>query len=275
MDYPNWKMRLFMTAYRAWVLHGGKLATVLKQYGAPIVAASAAKKIYSNNISKMPYLKFWGAKNPDKPLPPRAVRVKIPKLERRLRRLERGQAGKEIKFHDIAVSSAEMSTTAGFQLLTGISQGDQSNYREGLKINLLSISVTAWVRTDKTDTSAQLCRIGIVKDTMNEAADPTITDIFETTSQLAAKEHDSGTRFKIYWNKLFDMSNMVDGTNARGKVIKYYKKFKKPIIVEYTGTGSTAASNGKNCFYMYYDSNLVTGGANPDIYYFIRLRFTD
>ncbi len=190
------------------------------------------------------------------------------RFNRRIRRLERGISGREIKLHD----EADSGTLAGagvVHLLNGISQGDSSLQREGLKSNLLSIQLRS-VFTKSVNQDHDIIRIMLFLDQRNQGVLPTPGDVLETANYLAFKEHDETNRFKILYDKTFALNETSDATN-KGAFVKYYKRFSNPIIMRYQGTGSAQADVSANSLYIL----LIASAATTTYATNVRLRFSE
>ncbi len=192
-------------------------------------------------------------------------------LHRRVRKLERGQSGKEIKLHDFASAALTYINTGVVEYVTGIAQGDTSLTREGLKMALHSIHFKFQTITN-TANPAGTYRIILFLDRVQLGSLPAVADVLETASYRAWKEHDELGRFRILMDKTF-VKNEVVANDVQHKFKKYYKRFKKPVIVEYRGTTNGIASAGKNNLFILVIGSDTANAAVLNAY--ARLRFTD
>lgn len=208
---------------------------------------------------------FWQKKTP-------LVYQRTPgykRLKYRISRLE-GASSKEVKTHDVAFSFSP-DNSGGIQFLTNIAQGDTSLTREGLVIKLLSIQCKGYCEANASQTGPVIVRMLLVKDRYNLGANPAVTDILESASVIAFKEHDEKRRFQILWDKAFPIS-VNDTSIERATTLKYYKKFKKPQRVDYRSTGSVVANAGSCNMFLLMISNVATN--LPTLELNFRFKFT-
>lgn len=211
-----------------------------------------------------------------KPMYPQISKSYLLKTTRRnqykIKRLMRGQAGKELKTHDLSLTPAP-SSTGTFDLLNGIQQGDTSKQREGLKIAIQSININLRMRTSTHADfdKSTVVRVIIIKDRQNQGVVPTSTLILESNAVFAHKEHDEKHRFQFLFDKKFVITRNLTNT-VKTRMLKYYKRFKKPITAWYTGTGGTQADVNKNSLYMFI---LTDQTQSLDVDGACRIRFTD
>lgn len=229
----------------------------------------AAKKIYSNYINmgmRNKLCKYTGIGCPKK-------KVTNGRLVKRIRRLEKGQTGKELKQKDIlAYNEESLTTTASVVLITGIEQGNTSLTREGLWVKLHSIQMIGQFMRPANNAGPVLVELALVCDRRNQGEDPSWADVFESDALTQFKEHDEGSRFKILFRKRFDCTR-TDATTASYRMFKYYKRFKNPVNLQYSGTGATVASVTKNSHFLLIRSNAAS--ASPTATINCRIRYTD
>ncbi len=206
--------------------------------------------------------------------------VMVPRMNRRIKRLESGQVGREKKLHDVDTGSTAFAAAGAMVLLTGVAQGDTSLTREGLRINAHSLQLRCQFSTDDTYTNGtSFCRMLIFIDRHNQGANPTVTQLLESPTWLDLREHEGFTRFKILYDKTFSLSNKLVGYQAATarepsrRFIEVFKKFKSPIRIAYIGQAAPVANCGKNQIFLC----LITSntGAFPSYDIHSRVRFTD
>lgn len=196
------------------------------------------------------------------------------RTNKRIARLEKGIGGKEKKYHDGSVSTAAVTPGTGglFSLINAIAQGNTSETREGLWINVLSLQLKAYFEVSSSQTANKCIRLMIIRDELNQGAAPAITDVLESANMNAFPKHENRARFRILYDKKINLtlqSNGVGTTVQRN----YYKKFKRPIKCHYIGTAASAANTGQNALYLFYCINS-TGAYDPGINIRWRMRFT-
>lgn len=203
----------------------------------------------------------------------RGVQTSSAQVLRRLKRLEKGQVGKELKYHDVN-HSATSSTTGSIECINLIAQGNDDTEREGREILLQSIYGKMEFKAGTASDFNYTYRTMIVLDTQNDGTTPGIGDILMTVNTYSFREMASTNRqrFRILYDKVTVVPNIITGVqNSRWR--EYYKRFKNPIKLEYDGTAAAIGScSGKAMFVLTFGNtgaNHGSGNVN------LRLRYTD
>ncbi len=184
----------------------------------------------------------------------------ISRNSKRIKKLEKGITGKERKIIDFGLVATALTPAGLVTYLSGVAQGDTSVSREGLRINLLSMQLKFYFHSDFAQVNRQASHKGrllIFVDTMNQGALPAVTDVLEAANCLAFKEHENMRRFRTLYNKVFRVPHAGWEMNTLdviipwegNKQINYYKKFKKPLKVEFTGVGNLVNDAGRNAIF--------------------------
>lgn len=263
------RMRLFLNAYRFWILYGGPFSQVAIKAGIPLTLAI----FYRKNISrKFIQTMDWYRR----PARNRAALGKAlgtnKRLAKRVRKLERGQVGKEFKVHDVS-DSTTIPDGGTVTCLNLIAQGDQSlSNREGLEIDLQSINARFKITSNDQTNDASLNRIIIFSDRHNQGVLPLVTELLEAASEMDFKEHDENNRFRIYYDKTFTITPMISEAHVI-KFFKYYKRFKKPLRMYYKLTTAAQAAMSENSLYMLHIGDHASN--LPNLVYEIRITYTD
>lgn len=194
------------------------------------------------------------------------------KLQRDIRKLKSGQAGKEWKTHETAINT-EWTSTGAVVSLTGIAQGDTSGNREGLNIHLQSIQIDG-TYSNGTTGNATKGRLILFMDREVHGTYPTINDVLDSGWTIdSLPDHEKKMRFRILMDRKIIMTPQYNGQTLRRR-FKYYKKFKKPKKIFYLGTAATESSQGKNNIYAIVLSEYATpNGITPAMT--CRIKFTD
>lgn len=219
------------------------------------------KKIYSKYRKSM--LGYFRSR------PHRRRRKGIPRIMKRLNRLERGY-GKELKTHDISYS-ATVTNSAVIGMLTNIAQGDTSITREGLKIDPKYLSIKAFFNTDASATVTSFVRLIIFQDREQHGTVPAVTELLESSDYASFYEHDTKPRFKILLDKVVSPALVAAGRD-RTAIYKSIK-FGKYAKIHYSGTTNLQASQGKNN--IYYCTISSSTANHPYLTLRTRFRFTD
>lgn len=218
---------------------------------------------------------YWqgrsGSFAPDKQW--RSKYSKTKRLANRIKRLEKGQSGKEWKYFDTAVN-ADSSTGGTVQCLNLVAEGDDITDREGRSINLQTIYMKMNYRTNTTTDFDYTFRTMLILDTQNNSANPAIGDILDTVSVTSLRElaTESRSRFRILYDKVTIVNTQYTGVKA-GRYREYFKKFKKPKKLDFINTtGVIGSVTGKALFLVVFGN---TGANHADANIKVRIRYTD
>lgn len=204
---------------------------------------------------------------------PRKTSLTPYQLERQIKNLRTGRSGKEWKTHDVAYNST-VGNAGTIRALTLIAQGDTSLDREGLQIRLQSINIRGFA-IGNLNAGASIVRLRLIlfQDMEQHGTIAAVTDVLETADVLAFKEHDSKPRFKILWDRLYDLTAQGDSTNPVYKIryVKYYKRL-KGRKAWFSTSAATQAAQGKGNIYMLLIGDQATDYPTIDVN--CRIRFT-
>lgn len=209
-------------------------------------------------------MKFFRKKKVEKPNPY--------KMARDIKKLKKGEAGREWNTHDSSQSST-VGTSMVLTHLSAMEQGTTSLTRIGLKIRAHQLRVMGTIAQNASATAPTVVRQIIMQDTEQHGVDPTLAQILEGTTPTVRDfpEHDNRQRFRFLYDKLYVLNERVASTSFSIPI-----RIKKKLggrVIHYIGTGATAASLGKNNLYMVLLSNDNTNP--PTVSLNMRLRFTD
>lgn len=195
------------------------------------------------------------------------------KVLKRIRKLERGVTGKERKYHDYELSATNVTTTASIPCLNLIAQGDQSlSQREGREINVLSYELKLSIQTNVLNAAGSSARFMVVTDKQTNGATPAITDFLESEQVISFRDHQTAGRFITHFDKTIDTTRR-DASTGSIRLIRHYKRFKRPIKVVYSDTTASITSILKNSMFLVYFSNASSN--YPVVTGRVRIRYTD
>lgn len=189
-----------------------------------------------------------------------------------------------------------LNSTPAIVPLNGIAQGDGATNRDGRQVTLKSLQIRGhFIRPATTSVdvfsvfeSAQVIRFVVILDKQNNAnaTAPPWSTVFDTTEVTAINSQNwqafrslsNSKRFKVLVDKLYTLQDQAGGFSTdgagiyfRGSVTKTFNIYRKlPMVVNYTGTGSTGTSIADNAIWVYaiINSNIATVGD-----YISRVRF--
>ena len=193
-------------------------------------------------------------------------------LQSQISRLKRRVSKPELKYHDVSISGA-VTTTPTIDSLTLIAQGTTSMTREALQIKMHSMEFKWLCYSNNTHDDLHRLRYVIVQDRDNQGAQPAWTDVFESASLEALREkHQTRGRFTIWLDKVITLPCPVRSGKDVRRSGRYFKRFKKPIVINYVDSTASDASTTKNAFFLLILSDDASNG--PALTGTFRIRFT-
>lgn len=174
----------------------------------------------------------------------------------------------EFKYYTLSFSGQNPTTAPQFDLLTGIAQGDDVSNRSGRKILLKSVFIRGNLNINSSATQTNV-RFMIIMDKNGNGATPGAAEVFNSTSSinLVLNPDNAGERFKVLWDKNFNLS-----INGRGNatVYKYIKLFNH---CGFDGTSGAVGDCTSNHLWLVTISSEATN--TPAWSAFTRVRFID
>ncbi len=236
-----------------------------------------------------------------KPMPPKSTALAVVPVKRNGRAIMPSQRGylrtggyyggtrmlgtaKERKFHDVALADTLVSTTGTVHTgINLIAQGVTESTRVGRAAFIKSIFMRMTFQLSESTSQASgsdWVRTIVLLDKQANGALPTVADVITAPSipafgfnNLANKQ-----RFHILYDKWCHVRIWAAGGNGtaietmRSREIKsWYKKFKKPVAIEFSSTTGAITEVRSNNFVVISISlqNIIKWDAD------FRLRFTD
>lgn len=175
----------------------------------------------------------------------------------------------EFKNFDVPAAGFGAVTTGGtIQSLSQIAEGDDFGQRTGRSILGKSIYVMGTLSMNASAFNSCL-RFILFYDTQYNGAMPVVTDVLASANWLSPLNINtiSSQRFKIIWDKMFDMQQ----NGRQGYTFKKY--FKLNHHLKYNATTGTAASGLSGQVLVLLIGSEVTN--TPSINYSSRLRYVD
>jgi len=182
----------------------------------------------------------------------------------------------EKKFFDAATNGSPRSGVPVIQHLTGVSQGDADNNRNGDSIGLKALQMNGILTWDSESAAADRVRLVILMDKDNEAGTPpTAGQVYEMTTDVnGLRNMEWPKRFRILMDKVYTRDSDKDAIH-----VEYYKKFK--MMKDFNGnptqmkhiTWQSGDTEARNHIYIMMICNNATVG--PTFTYRNRIRFYD
>ncbi len=208
-----------------WGQYGPYVGTAIAAYG-------AGKYIHSR----------YGRRPSQKPRYKRTRYRKVPrKFKKNL------LAMKESKFIDITTGNlVPVGATSIVTLLTGVTQGDTDESRDGSDIYITSLQVKLQVLQDIDQVVGANCKLFLVLKKDVRGAALATTNLFVTDNVLSMRQVDNSKNFRILWQKNFALQAPADTATQKNFLIEKYIKFKSPIRAKYLGTGNAVTDIDRN-----------------------------
>lgn len=173
----------------------------------------------------------------------------------------------EKKFLDTVQANTSVSSTAGVNQLSAISQGTDYNQRDGLSVKAASIQGRIQVTANSTSTVGHQLRYILVRDMNDDGTAPVISDLLESATNVNSPlNHTFGDRFKVLYDKSFNTSQ----TGPEIQVKDFYIPLNDHIKWSDATTGRRVGHIW--CFYL---SDTAVAGESPTFNAYWRLRFID
>lgn len=174
-------------------------------------------------------------KNPKYRTKPKATATQVKKII---------DNNKEKMYVQKSLPETNLLTAGASTSAMNISQGDNENERHGTEVKLRSIQLKGYLTVDD-ECPSDLVRTMIVQDTKYGATEPTITDVIDSVSAIAMGKQDNQFRYKILMDKLTVIKALPNDVVDEYYIpFKYYKKFKKDVIVRFDGADTDPIQNG-------------------------------
>lgn len=187
----------------------------------------------------------------------------------------------ELKTYDATIS--ETTTTSGsMTMLSDIAQGDDINAREGNEIMAKRLYCNYSFTVNGSATGVTTVRMIVFIDKEQQGTAPGLSDaaapygvLKHTASTLALMEAKTRKRFKILADRkwLLGTSTGEDDVASRHEGKIHFKIPRNGLKINYIGTSSAQASQGKGNLYCLLISNQATYGPSSSVNF--RLRYYD
>ncbi len=238
-----------------WSQYGPYVGTAIAAYG-------AGKYVKQRYRARYPSKK------------PRYRRTRYRKVPRRFKK--NLLAMKESKFIDVTETNLEPTGASSIvRLLSGVSQGDTDESRDGSDVYFTSLQVKLRMLQDPSQEVGINCKLFLVmkKDVRGSAV--SVTDVFVTDNVLSMRQVDNSKNYKILWQKNFAMNAPADTATNKSFIIEHYIKFKSPIRGKWLGTGNAVSDVDRNSLSFILMTDAGTTTVAPFWSYQTRLTFKD
>lgn len=194
---------------------------------------------------------------------------------KRVKKIVSGQA--ELKTHDTSVSNnTAVGGTSFIQPLTLIAQGDDFDEREGLEIYIQSVQIIGRILGDSDVGKPTTIRLVLFQAKKQlDGVIPTVLQLYVSDSVRSLRSHLNRTDFRVLWDSYANITDWHDtATHQAEMLVKYYKKFKKPLKATYnTTTGVIGAVDTGHLFLLMQTDQATT--FQPSWSMGVRVNFKD
>jgi hypothetical protein len=174
----------------------------------------------------------------------------------------------ETKYHDVAGTTLDISSTPAITYLSGTTQGLDITNRVADSLKLQGCELNYHIQI-LTTTVACTVRVVVVRDHNNSGATPAWLDVFETATNpaLSSINYINKDRFSI----VHDEALVIQPLAFPG-VMKHLT-FGNTGHVKYRSTTSAVASAAEGAIFLLYASTVANNF--PVLNYFFRMKYTD
>ncbi len=193
-----------------------------------------------------------------------------------LRGVRKIQRRIEYKNHDVTLNSQMTGNNAWEAVhLSGITQGDNNNNRDGLKVTGTSLMMRARMVSHASSTLVDMIRVIILRDKSARGAvmsmDSGDQSVLIGTTFEALQNPVTRKRFQILMDRQFLLDRDTDTSYRHQK--SFVKRFRFGSTITFEGTGGAIADGDLNQLYIVYKVDSATN--MPSIVMFSRLNFHD
>jgi len=191
-----------------------------------------------------------------------------------------GAAG-DAKYVDVATASYAMDTTGSITHVSIVPQGTTVNQRDGKACRITSLQIRGAIVADVDSIVADNV-IAVVWDYQPNKALPTITDIFDSKSNVALPKRENAGRFKIirYMKAVTTGSGDDTPPHSSNTMVSLNEYIKMPpdCVATYTTADNTGVIG--NCisgalYFVTMGSGVKLAGTGADATVFMRTNFVD
>lgn len=175
----------------------------------------------------------------------------------------------------ITASNVDAATGTIASIFANIGQGIDLDERIGQKMNVHSIQWKIQINLVNT-TVLGFGAFDLIQDNKPTGSLPSITDIFNASAPKDLIKYTLKTRFKTLRNQTFSYASY--SIDNKGVWLEGYIEFKKPKIVQYTGTSTGTGQlidGGPDVYYVFRSTNSATGNFSYGVNGDIRVIFSD
>lgn len=183
--------------------------------------------------------------------------------------------GAELKYIDTSPATTvfALAGTGTLTLLNGCIQGSDATNRVGRKINMVSITLKAFLRFNTATTasgSGAGGRLMVVYDSQANAAAPAATDILVTDAAYGLNNLNNRERFRVLIDKLFVFDNYAYASKA----FNMFRRLKEDSVFN-SGNAGTIGDITRGSLYLvtWLDNGYATAAPLFDCR--VRIRFWD
>lgn len=179
----------------------------------------------------------------------------------------------EHKYIDVNLTT-NTSQAGATNYLVPIAQGNGIQERDGDSIKIQSVDLVGTLYRNTSSTANESYRVMLIRDLMNQGADPAVSDILETVGTIYAPfQHidtlngpDYNSRFTILYDELYTLDTYHPTATL-------HIHSNHDCHVAFRGTGATVASGGTGAYFLVTVTNVATNASNLD--FSCRIRYTD
>lgn len=174
----------------------------------------------------------------------------------------------ERKYFDTSYIGGVDSTAPDVFTLNNMIRGTDDINRIGNQVKIMTLQAFGRIEMDQS-IDHQAVRMIIGVDMQPNGANPSIGDVIESNAVTALRQKDTGRRFHILYDKLYQM----DKVSRASSIVKFFKK-NLQLKVEYDANTGTVADISTNNLFVIMTSDQGTTTL-PQANLRFRIRYID
>lgn len=184
----------------------------------------------------------------------------------------------ELKFIDNEYADNDLGVagnwaTTGRILLNGMAVGNSVSTRVGNVVALRSITLRLSIDQQATSSGTGRLRLIIFLDRQANGQTPAIGDVLQDASVEGLQNLANRKRFFMIADHVTPFATNLGNENSAVTIVGF-KKFKRPVRVQYSGTDALAASIATNALWCWLMADHIST-AGPTVDGWVRIRYQD
>lgn len=187
----------------------------------------------------------------------------------------------ELKFFDSTLGAVSFTAAGNIYAASVnlIPQGDGAQERDGRGVTVKSIEIRGAMALPSTPTAsdtADICRVIVYLDTQCNGSSATTAEILASADLLAFENLQSGSRFKMLYDKVTTLNAWAGGGSTfLSRQVYDFMHFKKKVAIPVLFDNTAGAITVSNVKSNNIGILLISESANADFECNVRLRYVE